>query len=69
MINGHSLNRKDTRKEGMSEHPEGRKNNGKNKNKGKYNTFSLEFSKLFSVFYARIITMSDVVLNVCMGNI
>lgn len=46
------------------EHQEGRKNNEKSKNKGKYNRFSLEFSKLCLIVEVNII-LCDMVFGVC----
>lgn len=69
LAKGRFPNRKDSIKEGISENQEGKKNNMKNKIKGKYNTFSLEFSKLCSIVEAKIIILCDAILNVCEGNI
>ena len=65
-----SLTRKEMIKDGNLEHQEARKNTS-SKNIGKAIDFpsSLEFSKLYLMVGAKIIVLSDLVLNVCRGNI
>lgn len=60
---------KERKKEGILEYQEGRKNNGKRSNMSKEDfTFPLEFLKLRLTFEARIITVSNLVLNIHRGN-
>lgn len=69
MARGRSPNKKKAIKEGMLEYHERRKNKV-SKNINKYNGLSpLGLSKLYLTVETKIVTLSDVVLNVCRGNI
>ena len=65
MTKGSSLNGKETIKEKTLE-LQNRRKNMVSKNRGKYNNFPhpLEFSKLCLITETKIITLSNVVLNV-----
>ena len=70
MTKGSSLNRKKNIEEGILKPHEGRKNK---RVKVRVNTIDfaspVEFSQLCLTVEAKIITLSDIVLNICRGNI
>ena len=65
MAKGYSLNRQETIKEGISNHQEGRTQLTKC---GWIQWAFLKFSKLCLMVEAKILTLTNVVLNVCKDN-
>ena len=70
MVEGNFIKRNKIIKERILDYQEGRKNT-RRKNIGKYINFTspLESSRLHLVIEGKIITMSDMALDVCGGNI
>lgn len=50
-------------------HEEGKKNNGKVKIWQNQFSSLLEFSKLYLMVEAKIVTLSEIIFNICAGNI